>query len=809
MPEYMNAALSPRERAELLMKELTIDEKLAQVTGVFSIKGREREMAYFFKNGIGEISSLGFRMCQSVEEASAWQIQLQKLVMDNSRLHIPAIFHMEGVCGPLLIGTTPFPSNINRGASFDPELEEQIGEVIGRQETAFGMTQILAPVLDIARDPRMGRQSESYGEDPTLVSAMGISLTKGIQGAEAGGRKSDSVAKHFLGFHGGAAGIHGAHAEHSERALVEIFGKSFQAAIKEAGLKGIMPCYCSIDGLPVHASKHYLQKLLREEMGFDGMVISDYGGVENSHTVQFVGESKAKVGAKCMTAGVDVELPMPACYTGGLKELIEKGEFDEKILDQAVLRVLEGKFRMGLFEHPFALEGEELTSLLQREEDEALSLRSAQESLILLKNDGILPITNNGGLSDEGNPLTIAVIGPQANNARYQFGGYTHLSMVEAQHAAARSMAGTGEGGDTAATQMKRVPGTNVEDDDSQVFEDVLKLLEPGIHNLLQEMKERLPKAQILYAKGYPKAGADESGFEEALKLIKEADLCILTLGGKNGSGSIATMGEGVDGTKIGLPPAQEAFMAKAALLKKPMIGIHLDGRPISSNVADEKLSAIIEAFSPARYGARALVRLMLGEEGPSGRLPLSVARSEGQIPIYYNHPNGSAWHQGPSIGFKDYVDMPHTPRYPFGFGLSYTTFDYSDLNLSKTEIGPEEALTVSLKVTNTGNWAGTEVVQLYLRDCYASMTRPVKELAGFARVSLAPGESKTVTFHVYPSQTAFLDEDMKWKIEKGEIEVQLGASSEDIRLKGSFRITDDRYISSQERIFAAETDCE
>ena len=340
---------------------------------------------------------------------------------------------------------------------------------------------------------------------------------------------------------------------------------------------------------------------------------------------------------------------------------------------------------------------------------------------------------------------------------------------------------------------------------ETQVFEDVLKLLEPGTRNLLQELKERLPKANILYAKGYPKAGADESGFEEALALVRQADLCILTLGGKNGSGSIATMGEGVDGTKIGLPAAQEAFMEKAALLNKPMIGVHLDGRPISSDVADEKLSAIIEAFSPVRYGARALVRLMLGEEGPSGRLPLSVARSEGQIPIYYNHPNGSAWHQGPSIGFKDYVDMPHTPRYPFGFGLSYTTFDYRDLKLSKTEVGPEEAVTVSLKLTNTGKCAGTEVVQLYLRDVYASMTRPVKELAGFARVKLEPGETKEVSFTLDPSQTAFLDEEMEWKIEKGEIEVQVGASSEDIRLKDSVRISADRYISSRDRAFAAE----
>ncbi len=329
--------------------------------------------------------------------------------------------------------------------------------------------------------------------------------------------------------------------------------------------------------------------------------------------------------------------------------------------------------------------------------------------------------------------------------------------------------------------------------------------MEPNCKNLLQAIQAQLPNAKVLYAVGYPKAGADESGFAEALELIRQADAAILTLGGKNGSGSIATMGEGVDGADINLPACQDAFIRAAAKLGKPLIGVHFDGRPISSDTADELLDAIIEAWTPAKFAAEAVANVLTGRYNPSGKLPLTVARSAGQIPVCYNHPNGSAWHQGMSVGFTDYVDMPHRPRYCFGHGLSYTQFVYSDLSLSKEELLPEDELTMSLCITNTGTVPGTEVVQMYLQDVQASMTRPVKELQGFARVNLAPGESKRLSFTVQPSQMAFLDKDMKWKIEKGEIHVQLGASSEDIRLEGSFRIIEDRWINGRDRCFYAK----
>lgn len=799
MEKYLDKNLPAKERAMDLLSKMSLEEKMAQAVGILAVPGREEQMKGFLKHGIGQVSTLEFRNCESAEEAAQWQRTLQELIMESSEHHIPAVFHMEGLCGAFIQGMTAFPSGVNRGSAFDPELEKRIGEIVSRQEAAFGITQVLAPVLDISRDSRMGRQSEPYGEDPVLAAALGTAFTKGIQETETAGRHPESAAKHFLGFHNSQGGIHGANVDAGDRLLSEVYGKPFQAAIRDAHLRGVMPCYCSIGGLPIHASKQYLTDLLRTEMGFDGVVVSDYSAVENVHQVQHVGESKGEAGLRCMKAGMDVELPMPSCYGEEMKGYFAEGLEDTAVLDRAVLRILEAKFRMGLFENPYALTGEELKKAVHHDGDDAVSKQAAQESLVLLKNNGALPLT--------GEEKTIAVIGPHAGNARYYFGGYTHLSMVEAVHAAANSMAGVGAGGDTAGIQMERVPGTNVQADETEEFHNVLKKLHPRCRNLAEVLEAELPGTRILYAAGYPKAGSDTSGFEEALAAVSEADAVILTLGGKNGSGSVATMGEGVDGTDINLPPCQDAFIREAKKYKKPLIGVHFDGRPISSDTADELLDAIVEAWTPAVFGAEAVANVLTGKYNPSGKLPLSVARSAGQIPIYYNHPNGSAWHQGASIGFQDYVDMPHTPRYFFGHGLSYTTFLYEDLVVEKKEVNPAEDLKISLTVQNTGSVFGTEVVQLYLRDEKASMTRPVKELQGFARVDLAPGEKKKVVFTVSPGQTAFLDEDMRWKIEKGEIKVLIGASSEDIRLEDAFSINGDLWIEGRERKFYADAE--
>lgn len=797
--DHRDTTLSPNERAKALLAQMSPEEKLGQLVGYLPwMNIRGKWMPEMPAQKVGQVSALQMRTLKNTEDAIAFQQNMQQTIIDRSAHNIPAVFHMEGLCGAYLPGATSFPSGIGRGSGWDPELEQQIGQIVGRQERAMGITYTLAPVLDLSRDARMGRHGEAYGEDPTLAAALGSAYVKGVQQRDESGRQTDAVAKHFLGFHLGASGIHGADSQISPRELREIHAKPFQAAITEAGIKGIMPCYCSLNGEPVSVSKEIMTDLLREEMGFDGVVFSDYGGISNAFSFHHIGESLTDTGYRAMEAGMDLELPSPAGYNLELLQRFENGEADIAVLDAAVERVLTAKFRMGLFEHPMALAGDVLQQQLHHDGDEEVSLRSARQSLVLLKNDGTLPLSNG--------KQKIAVIGYQASTARIFFGGYTHFSMAEGQLAAIASMAGVRDMGVASPVKMETLPGVPIQSDFDPAFEAVLQQQKPGIHSLLEELRIRMPQAEIRYAKGYNIAGNDHSAFEEALQIAKDADIVILTLGGKHGTSSIASMGEGVDATDINLPECQDAFMELLEPLHKKVIGIHFNGRPISSDVADRVCGTILEAWNPAEKGAQAIADVLLGEVNPSGKMPVSVAYNAGQIPIYYNHPNGSSWHQGDSIGFPNYVDCTHKPRYPFGHGLSYTEFTYSNLHLNAAEVAPDQDVVIHVDVQNTGNREGTEVVQLYIRDEKASMTRPNMELAGFCRVSLLPGEAKAVTFTMKPSQLAFLDRSFRWKVEKGLFTIKVGASSEDIRLTGSFRITEDAFIDGKTRGFYAKT---
>ena len=799
---YMDAALSAHERAEALLQELTLDEKMAQINCIFPFDKLYLDFDFIARSvpfGIGEVSTLEMRRIETLEEVAAWQRQVQRIVMENSPHHIPAIFHMEGLCGAFIQDTTSFPAGIGRGAGWDPELEEAIARIVSRQEAACGITHVLAPVLDVSRDPRMGRHGESYGEDPTLAAALGAAYTRGIRQGETAGRKTESVAKHFLAFHNSQGGIHGTHSDTPPRPLREVYAKPFQAAITEAGLNGVMPCYCAINGEAASASHALLTGLLRQEMGFEGLTLSDYGAVGNAHSVHHIGETAAEAGLLCLQAGMDVELPASDGYGGALKEMFARGEADMAVLDAAVLRVLEAKFRMGLFEHPFALEGEALRAAVCRDGDREVSLQSARQSLVLLKNDGALPL--KPGIRK------IALIGPHAGSPRKLFGGYTHLCMMESTYAIANSIAGVAGVSEVPVEQLRTVPGTNIQSDETPEFDAILRRQKPDCKSLLQMLREKLPDTEIIYAYGYPIAGADDSGFEEALNAVRQANLAILTLGGKHGTCSMASMGEGVDASNINLPFCQDAFIREAAALGKPLVGVHFDGRPISSDTADQYLDAILEAWSPAEAGAEAVAEALLGEYNPGGKLPVSVAYHAGQIPVYFGHPYGSAWHQSESIGFANYVDLPHTPRYDFGYGLSYTTFAYENLCISDAQISPEGRVVIEADIKNTGSRTGDEVVQFYLSDQYASMVRPVKELAGFKRVTLRPGETKTVAFTVKADQMAFLDHEMRWKVEKGAYTVEIGSSSQDIRLNGEYRVTEDAWIDGKNRAFYAKAE--
>lgn len=792
---YQDLNLSAERRSDDLLERMSLEEKMGQVVCYFPRKLSEYvELEKEYSHGVGQVSALEMRALGTLEEAARFQREIQEKVIELSEHNIPAIFHMEGVCGAYVQGATSFPTGIGRGASWNPDLEEEIGKIIGRQERAVGISQVFAPILDISRDSRFGRQGETYGEDPTLSAAMGVSYIKGVQSEKTGNLHSECVAKHFLGFHDSDGGIHGAHCDIPNRPLREIYGKPFQAAITEAKLMGIMPCYASINGEPVSASKEILNGLLRNEMGFNGIAVSDYCAIMNIHGVQKVSESYTEAGFRALSAGMDMELHFKKCFNNELEEWFATGKADINILNNAVKRILISKFRMGLFENPYALSGIELENSFYCSKDEEITLQSARESLVLLKNDGILPIKKN--------LKKIAIIGCHAINARILFGGYTHFSMAEGLLAAMSTMAGLETKLEDKNSVMKTIPGTPIQIDDDPSFEELLQKQKPGINNLIEQLKESMPQTEIAHSYGYPVAGNDMSRHDEALTLAKEADLVILTLGGKHGTSSIASMGEGIDSTDINLPICQEIFLKKLSKLNKSVVVVHFNGRPISSDAADMYANAIIEAWNPAEKGAEAITDVLIGNYNPSGKLPLSVAYSSGQIPVYYNHPNGSGYHQGESIGFSNYVDMPHAPRYFFGHGLSYTSFEYSNLRLSSTEVEPNSTISITFDIKNTGEMQGTEVVQLYLKDRYASMNRPVMELVGFKRINLRTGEKQTVIFKIEPSLVAFLDKDMKWKIEAGDIDVKIGSSSNDIRLKDSFRIKSNLYIDGKNREF-------
>lgn len=798
MNRYEDATLSAAERAELLLEEMSLEEKMAQAVCCFPRRqGDSDAVLAGYPAGAGHVSTLEMRSIATLAECAQFQREMQEAVMAKSPHHIPAIFHMEGLCGAYLQGAASFPSGLGRASAWDPALERQVGEIVGRQERAVGITETLAPVLDISRDSRMGRRGETYGEDPVLASALGSAYTKGLQESSTGGRHTEAVAKHFLGFHASQSGIHGTDCQIGGRELREIYAKPFQAAITTTGLRGIMPCYNVLNGKPVSASRNILTGLLRDEMGFDGITISDYCAISNLHNTQKMYESDAEAGLRAMEAGLDAELHFKACYNDELMEWFREGKADIAILDRAVRRILEAKFRMGLFEHPFALEGAALQQSFQTGDEKNVSLQAARESMILLKNDGILPL--------QPTLRKLAVIGPHAADPRFFFGGYTHFSLTEGLLAAVSTMAGLQTEKGFGAAKIEYYPGTVVERSDDPAYAVLLHRQKPECSSLLDELKSRMPDTEILYARGYDFTGTDTQYFEAALRAAAEADAVLVTLGGKYGTGTIAAMGEGMDGTNINLPACQEQFLEQLGQLGKPLAAIHMDGRAISSDAADRYADAILEAWAPAEMGAAAIADILLGEYNPSGKLPVSVAYHSGQLPMYYNHPNNSSYHQGGSIAFADYVDCPHRPRYFFGYGLSYTTFAYSNLMVARCDNDGNPIINVSFTLTNTGDRIGTEVVQFYWRDRFASRVRPVKELAGFARVPLEPGERKTVTFIAQESQLAFLDDSMQWLVEKGEIEVEIGSSSEDIRLSGQFFVPEDRIVDGRTRGFWAE----
>ena len=769
---------SIKQRATSLLSQMTLDEKIAQLGSCWMYELQTRDaldihkVADKMRHGLGQVTRVAGASTLNPLGAAKEANVIQKFLVEQTRLRIPAILHEECCSGAMILGGTIFPQIIGLASAFQPELAEAMTTAIRKQLRAIGAHQGLAPVLDVSRDPRWGRVEETFGEDPTLVANYGVAYIKGLQGENL---KDGIMAtgKHFIGHSLSLGGLNCAPVQMGMRELYDVCLGPFEAAIRDAGLASIMNAYPELDGEVVAASRRILTDILRGELGFDGVVVSDYEAVIMLHTFHNAAQDKSTAARMALEAGIDVELPTVACYGDALKSALEAGDLKMETIDIAVERHLRKKIELGLFENPFVDEGR-VMEVFETSENRKLAREIARRSMVLLKNDGMLPLKNTIG--------TLAVIGPNADDGRNQLGDYSYAATMELltfappEHSAFTNL-------DLATLAPDQVRVTTV----------------------LEGIKSAVSSAtKVTYARGCDNLSGDTSGFAEAVKVASQADAVILVLGDRSGLVPTCTTGETRDSADLRLPGVQEE-LAKAILeTGKPVVVVLVNGRPFAVPWLDARANAILEAWLPGEEGG-AVADVLFGDFNPGGKLPLTFPRSVGQIPIYYNHkPSGSKSHW-----YGDYVDEKITPLYPFGHGLSYTTFEYSGLSIKQNQVRSGENVDVSLRVRNDGRVPGEEVVQLYVRDIYASYPRPVKELKGYKRVHLDPGESKTVKFRMPADTLAYHDADLQLILEPGLIEIMLGSSSEDIRLRGGFEIVGDGIVPVEQRVFTCPVEVE
>ncbi|MEM2739288.1 MAG: glycoside hydrolase family 3 N-terminal domain-containing protein [Candidatus Bathyarchaeia archaeon] len=733
---------------------MTLEEKIAQLSSIevsklldgrrFSVdKARE-----LIRYGIGQITRVsGSRIGLTPREAAEVANAIQKFLREETKLGIPAIVHEECLAGFMAVNATSFPQAINLASTWNPQLVERVAEAIRIQMRAVGAHQGLAPVLDIARDPRWGRTEETYGEDPYLVACIGVAYIRGLQGSDL---RYGVVAtpKHFVAHGIPEGGRNCAPVHVSPRELREIFMFPFEAAIEEAGSLSLMNAYHDIDGIPCAASRELLTDILRGEWGFQGYVVSDYGAIRMLKTFHLVALDEKDAAIQALEAGIDIELPDRLCYGEPLLQAVHEGLVSEELIDVAVSRILRVKILLGLFEDPY-VDAERAPSLFDTEENRMLALQAARESIILLKNDGVLPIPSS--------VKSIAVVGPNAASTRCLLGDYSY----------------------TVHTRMAV---------------DAVRVV-----SVLEGLKNRAPfSCSIGYAMGCDVSSESTEGFDEAVALAEKSDIVVAVLGEVSGLFGSGLSGEGNDRVSLRLPGVQEELVEALHRTGKPLVLVLVNGRPLILDRIVDKCQAIIEAWFPGEEGGNALADVIFGYYNPAGRLPISIPKETGQIPVYYSRRPSS---------FRGYVSMDAKPLYPFGYGLSYTRFDYMGLDISPSRIQPNGYIEVKFDVKNIGTRPGDEVVQLYVYKEVSSVARPTRELKGFKRIPIGVDETKKVRFKLWAEQLAFHDRCMKLTVEPGVYTVMVGGSSEDIRLTGRFEIIGSKRRLESRRIFFSHVD--
>jgi beta-glucosidase len=775
MTIYQDSRRSTDERVADLLARMSLDEKIAQLAGVWITDLIDGQRAFVadkaqskIPHGIGHISRLAGAALLKPTNSATLANAVQRFLVENTRLGIPAVVHEESCAGYLARGATTFPQAIGLAATWEPELVQEMTQAIRLQMRSAGAHHTLAPVLDVARDARWGRVEETFGEDPYLIAQMGCAYIKGVQGHDLR-QGIVATAKHFVGYAMSEGGMNWAPAHIPPRELWDVYLYPFIAAVREAHVASVMNAYHEMDGVPCGASRELLTDILRDQIGFDGVLVSDYFTINALFTYHGIAHSLEEAAQIALEAGIDVELPTHQGYGEPLRCAVEQGKVSMALIDTAVSRGLRVKFDLGLFEQPYVNVGQ-VAQVFDAPEPRALSLKLAQKSIVLLKNtDELLPLPADLD--------SIAVIGPNANTIRALQGDYHYPSHMEGVFISDTNM--------DQPNPMQDVNGANILDH----FPPSIAILE-GIQAAVSA------KTRVHYAKGCDWIGGDTSGFAEAVEAAKKAKVAIVVVGEKSGLAQGNTTGESIDRADVGLPGVQQQLVEAIFATGTPVIVVLLNGRPLALPWIAEHIPAVVEAWLPAQEGGTAVANVLFGMVNPGGKLPMSFPRASAQLPVFYAHkPSGGRSHwQG------QYCDMPTTPQFPFGHGLSYTRFEYSNLRITPVQVSAHEQVTVSLDLKNAGARQGEEVVQLYLHDRIGTITRPVKELKGFVRVALNPQEQKTITFHLSVAHAGFLNRDMAFVVEPGQVEIMIGSSSEDIRLSGEIEITGP--VTPVERVF-------
>lgn len=751
-PAYKNSALPPARRVSDLLSRMTLEEKAAQMMCVWQQKTdtlldasgnfdlKKAKAAFKKRHGLGQVGrpsdAGGGKDARAMAELTN---AIQRFFLENSRLGIPVVFHEECLHGHASVGGTSFPQPIALAATFDPALAESLFTMTAVEVRLRGAHQALTPVVDVARDARWGRVEETYGEDPYLVSRMGIAAVRGFQGDATFRDKRRLIAtlKHFAAHGAPESGMNCAPTNISMRVLRETFLYTFKEALDKGGAISVMASYNEIDGVPAHANQWLLRDVLRKEWGFKGYVVADYYAIwelgyrPDTHG-HFVAKDKKEACALAVRAGVNIELPEPDCYLH-LAALVRKGELKESQLDELVAPMLLWKFKLGLFDDPY-VDPDEADRTVGCDAHRELAMQAARESITLLKNEGgILPL-------DAGAIKTIAVIGPNANRSLQ--GGYSGVPKQEI--------------------------------------------------TVLEGIRARVgPKTRVLYSEGCKitiggswnqdevvasDPAEDRRQIAEAVKVARRADVIVLAIGGNEQTSreawGLKHMG---DRANLDLIGRQEELAKALVATGKPVVVLLYNGAPLSANYLSQNATALFECWYLGQENGRAVAEVLFGDYNPGGKLPITIPRSVGQVPSFYNHKPSAR---------RGYLFDDVSPLYPFGYGLSYTTFAIEDPRLTKKRIARDGSTRLLVDVTNTGERQGTETVQMYIRDLVSSVTRPVKELKGFERISLQPGEKKTVAFDITPDRLAFYDVNMKHLVEPGDFAIMVGTSSRDCDLQ-------------------------